>query len=187
MASNTKTRFFYHSFPRRFRNSDNEITAGCKILTSIRDYGLLLLPEIVSWQYPHADGSPPRRITSIQRRACFTELSPCELTKHSDEFGHFALEFPIDTLKSLGAIPVFYIPQATLGGAEEVSLGPTSVIQVIDAMLLVMRLVEIQKQLDTFPAITNDRMDREFGFQNRKVFSLNVAETRQHWKPYLIH
>jgi hypothetical protein len=104
-------RYFYHSFPRRRKDQRGEVQKGLKILELIRDFGLLLTPERTAWEYPHADGSPPRRMEMVQRRVCFTELSPRELSRHAKEFGHFALEFEVDTLKSLHALPVFYIPR----------------------------------------------------------------------------
>ena len=107
MSNETEKRFFYHSFPRRGCNAKSEIKNGCRILELIRDVGLLLTPEIISWEYPHADGSPPRQQTILQRRACFTELAPSQLAEHSKAFGHFALEFEIEVLKDLGALPVF--------------------------------------------------------------------------------
>ncbi len=85
-APDRAERFFYHSFPRRGRGSDGEIGKGCKILSLICDAGLVLAPEIVPWSYPHADGSPPRRQQTIQRRICFTELAPNELIEHAKEF-----------------------------------------------------------------------------------------------------
>ena len=92
MSDEIQERFFYHSFPRRGRDTQAEITKGCEILTSIRDFGLLLTPEITKWQYPHADGSPPREQQIPQRTACFTELSVAELQRHAKEFGNFALD-----------------------------------------------------------------------------------------------
>jgi hypothetical protein len=58
-------RYFYHSFPRRGRDEKVEAQRGLKILELIRDFGLLLTPEITAWEYPHADGSPPRSIEGI--------------------------------------------------------------------------------------------------------------------------
>ena len=172
-------RFFYHSFPRRGRSTDSEIEKGCKILSLICEAGLVLAPEVVKWKYPHADGSPPREQQTIQKRICFTELAPDELSRHSEEFGHFALEFDIDTLKSMAAMPVFYIPQAVSEDKEGVtSLGSMLVIQSIDAMILAMRLAGISKNLSDAPGVTTGRFDCTFGFQNLKTFSLDVAETR---------
>jgi hypothetical protein len=105
-------RYFYHSFPRRKRQTTAEIQKGCQILSIMRDVGLVMAPEIVKWGYEHADGSPPRTSEVLQQRVCFTELEPQELPRHAQKFGRFALEFTVPTLKSLGAIPVFYIPRA---------------------------------------------------------------------------
>jgi hypothetical protein len=174
-------RFFYHSFPRRGRSTDGEIEKGCKILSLICDAGLVLAPELVKWNYPHADGTPPREQQTIQKRICFTELAPTELIEHAKEFGHFALEFDVHTLKRMGAMPVFYIPQATEDDEYGVtSLGATLVIQAIDAMILAMRLGGVKKILDDAPT-TQSTLDCTFGFQTEtlKTFQLNVPEARK--------
>jgi hypothetical protein len=174
-------RFFYHSFPRRGRGSDSEVAKGCKILSLIYDAGLVLAPEVVKWNYPHADGAPPREQQTIQRRICFTELAPTELVQHAEEFGHFALEFDVQTLKRMGAMPVFYIPQATEHDEHGVtSLGATLVIQAIDAMILATRLGGVKKILDD-PATTQSTLDCTFGFRTEKLktFHLNVPEARK--------
>jgi hypothetical protein len=177
-APDRAERFFYHSFPRRGRGSDGEIDKGCKILSLICDAGLLLAPEIVPWSYPHADGSPPRRQQIIQRRICFRELASDELIEHAEEFGHFALEFDISTLKRLGAMPVFYIPQSTDADTSEIpSLGSTLVVQSIDAMILAMRLAGVKRIFDQSRA--GERVDCTFGFAKSKTFTLDVEETRK--------
>jgi hypothetical protein len=177
-APDGSKRFFYHSFPRRGRNSSAEIDKGCKILSLICDAGLVLAPEVVAWSYPHADGKPPRQQQTIQRRICFTELAPGELKQHADEFGHFALEFEVDTLKRMGVMPVFYIPRATEEDPNGLmSLGSTLVVQSIDAMILAMRLAGIKDILDKSPV--GDRLDCTFGFEKLKTFSLDVPKTRE--------
>jgi hypothetical protein len=174
----TGARFFYHSFPRRGRSSDSEIEKGCKILSLICDVGFVLAPEVVKWRNPHADGSPPREQQTIQRRICFTELAPSELIEHAKEFGHFALEFDVQTLKRMGAMPVFYIPQATDKDEHGVtSLGSTLVIQAIDAMILAMRLAGIKALLDD-PTV-GERLDCTLGFEKLKTFNLDVQKTRE--------
>ena len=171
-------RFFYHNFPRRGRDSNAEIAKGCKILSLICDAGLLLTPEVVPWSYPHANGAPPRQQQTIQRRICFTELAPSELSEHAKQFGHFALEFQVDTLKRLGAMPVFYIPQVTDGDTNGVtSLGSTLVVQSIDAMILAMRFSEVKRILDQFPV--GERLDCTFGFEKLKTFNLHAEELRK--------
>ncbi len=140
----------------------------------------MLAPEVVKWKYPHADGSPPRDQETLQHRVCFTELACDELARHAEEFGHFALEFDIDILKCMGALPVFYIPQSgNDDGTGAASLGSTLVIQSIDAMILAMRLAGIAKVLAEAPGVSEGRFDCTFGFQNPKTFSLDVAETRK--------
>jgi hypothetical protein len=172
-------RFFYHSFPRRGRGAEGEIEKGCKILSLIANLGLVMAPEVLKWSYPHADGSPPREQQTIQRRVCFTELAPHELAEHAKFFGSFALEFKIDTLRSMGAMPVFYIPQTTDADDPDLtSLGSVLVVQTIDAMILAMRLAGIKKNLDDAPSVRQGRFDAIFGFQQPKTFSLDVPETR---------
>ncbi|MBI3884137.1 MAG: hypothetical protein HY302_00145 [Opitutae bacterium] len=131
---NSDERFFYHSFPRRGRDTIGEVTKGCEILALIRDAGLLLAPEIVEWRYSHANGSPPRVERFLQNRVCFTELSPSELARHASEFGHFALEFRIETIRKLGGMPVFYVPNPKeANDSTPEQLGSTLVIQLMDA------------------------------------------------------
>ena len=167
-------RYFYHSFPRPRRGRDQtvDVQKGLKILELIRDFGLLLAPELIAWEHPHVDGAPPRKAKIVQKRVCFTELSPCELPKHATEFGHFALEFEIDTLKSLHALPVFYIPR----GANSSSLGQTLVIQLIDAMCLIDRIA----QMKCFAATAASGSRQNLIFENRKKLpSVDVDELQR--------
>jgi hypothetical protein len=171
-----QSRFFYHSFPRRGRSSESEISKGCQILSLICDIGLLLAPEIVAWSYPHADGTPARKQQIIQRRICFTELAPVELTGHAEEFGHFALEFDVSVIKRLGAMPVFYIPQPVDEDTTEItSLGSTLVVQSMDAMILAMRLAGVKRLVET---TLDECVDCTFGFQRLKTFNFDAQETR---------
>jgi hypothetical protein len=64
-------------------------------------YGLLLVPE-----KQQLGG-----IRLLQRRICFTALSPIELFAHAKDFGAFAIEFEPRALLALGALPAFYLPQ----------------------------------------------------------------------------
>ena len=118
-------RFFYHSFPRpRQGETDSETASrGWAVLQSMRELGLILAPEIVEWQTPVSLGTPsPTRI--LQRRICFTELSPQELCEHSTRFGPFALEFETTALRRIGALPVIYMPQALSEQDHLALLGP---------------------------------------------------------------
>src|SRR5579871_4914394 len=105
-----QNRYLYHCFPRRGANTAEEVAKGLNILGCIRDFGLLLLPESIEWSQP-ISGHPPRTIPVVQSRVCFTDLTPSELPEHALTFGHFALEFEIESARQLGAIPVFYVPQ----------------------------------------------------------------------------
>jgi hypothetical protein len=173
VESQIPERYFYHSFPRRSRSTEQEITSGLAILRLIRDFGLLLTPEIAHWEYPHADGTPPRSASMLQRRVSFTELGPSELARHSEDFGHFTLEFKIETLKQLGAMPVFYIPRADDGAG---SLGNTMVMQIIDAMRLIDRIARVLPSLEQAPAgplkVTSGMTD------NEKIYSLNPSRAK---------
>ena len=171
-------RYFYHSFPRRGRATESEVAKGCEILALIADAGLLLAPEVVVWQHPHANGTPPREQSYIQRRVCFTELAPEELPDHARGFGSFALEFEIETLKRMGAMPVFYVPQAV--GTEtdgRSSLGSTLVIQSMDAMVLAARLAGVAEALAR--AKDGDEFNCAFGFQSLRTFSFEVSNLRR--------
>src|SRR5882757_349348 len=103
-------RYLYHSFPRRGANTAEEVDKGLNILACIRDFGLLLLPESIEWSLP-LKSKPPRTIPFVQSRVCFTDLTPAELPQHAETFGHFALEFEMESARRLGAVPVFYVPQ----------------------------------------------------------------------------
>jgi hypothetical protein len=120
VSERIQERFFYHSFPRRGAATAAEIEKGKQILTAIRDFGLVLTPQLIEWSQQSL-GAPPRTLPILQKRVCFTELSPKELPGHTEKFGHFSLEFEIDTVRRLGAMPVFYVPQP----ASEVTDGST--------------------------------------------------------------
>lgn len=60
-------RYFYHSFPRPRPADTDQEKKGLRILECIVDFGLVLTPEAVRWEYPHADGSPPRTMNIAQR------------------------------------------------------------------------------------------------------------------------
>jgi len=83
----------------------------------MKEMGLLLTPEIIEWPEVQPDGSPAEPWYVAQKRCCFTELAPAELPQHAEVFGHFAIEFDIRVLRSLGAIPVFYLPRTSEANA----------------------------------------------------------------------
>ena len=118
-------RFFYHSFPRSLPGeAQREIASrGWAILRSMKKLGLILAPEVVEWHTPVSLGTPSP-IQVLQRRICFTELSPQELSEHSTRFGPFALEFDTTALRRIGALPVIYMPQALSEQDHLALLGP---------------------------------------------------------------
>ena len=120
-----ETRFFYHSFPRPRRGEtySQSSNRGWAIFQSMEKLGLVLAPEVVEWDDAVGLGTPsPIRV--LQRRICFTELSPRELGGHSTRFGPFVLEFDTIALRRIGALPVIYMPQALLTQDHLGLLGP---------------------------------------------------------------
>ena len=131
--------YFYHSFPRRFcNNTKEELENGLNIIKSIHNIGFVLTPEITEWREPLDDGTLSKPWKVIQKRCCFTELSPNELEKHTKSFGCFSLEFDVRTFRQLGGIPVFYLPRPS---DEDVGLESL-------ASALIARIGEIQKVLN---------------------------------------
>ena len=114
-----------HSFPRPRADETPSQTAsrGWAILQSMQKLGLVLAPEVVEWDDPIGLGTPSP-IQVLQRRVCFTELSPQELGGHSTRFGPFALEFDTTALRRIGALPVIYMPQALSAQDPLALLGP---------------------------------------------------------------
>ncbi len=126
-------RYFYHSFPRRKFGAEAEYERGISILRSIVDRGLLLTPEKFEFKESLSDGGSSKPVTVYQKRVCFTELSSSELPRHAKQFGEFALEFEIGTLRQMGGVPVFYAPLSTTGieGVAAAMLARISEIQKI--------------------------------------------------------
>jgi hypothetical protein len=155
-------RYFYHSFPRRGAVSEAEAEKGCKILAAIRDFGLLLTPQQIEWKQPTSDGSE-RILPVLQSRVCFTELSPHELPLHAVRFGRFALEFDIETVRSLGAVPVFYIPQPT-GTDDAGSAVATALLAIVrDAYVVVNRMANLDR-IFKGPQPVAEKINATFGF-----------------------
>ena len=142
-------RFFYHSFPRpRQGETDGETASrGWSVLQSMRQLGLILAPEVVEWRTPVSLGTPsPTRI--LQRRICFTELSPEELSEHSRRFGPFALEFETTALRRIGALPVIYMPQA-LSEKDHLALLGSFVVGHLDQIRGTLERLDELNQLDS--------------------------------------
>ena len=141
-------RFFYHSFPRTRPGETHSETAsrGWAILQSMKKLGLILAPEVVEWHTPVSLGTPSP-IQILQRRICFTELSPQELSEHSTRFGPFALEFETSALRRVGALPVIYMPQALSEQDHLALLGPF-VVGHLDEIRSTLDLLNQISQLD---------------------------------------
>ena len=135
MNTSPPNQYFYHSFPSH--PSGDEMEKGLRILKSMSESGLLLNPEIMPLTEPLSDGTWSPSVSNIQKRACFTLIEPSELLKHSVLYGHFALEFDVDTMLQLGAIPAFYYPNPK----NDIGLEAT-------AISLLCRIGEIQQLLD---------------------------------------
>jgi len=157
-------RYFYHSFPRRKGETD-EVERGLKILSMMKKMGLLLTPENVSWPNLSSDSSSLESWTIAQVRCCFTELGPADLLQHAEHFGHFAIEFDIDVLPRLGAIPVFYLLRRPIGGAEVLSkefIACIGDIQTLLKRLLYLEdLIRTNSNKDKMVIITKNEDTRE--------------------------
>jgi|GEM_PF-1156962 hypothetical protein len=142
VPSHTSTsRNFYHNFPRSRLNGSREemIQTGQAILQSIKKIGLILVPEIVEWKQPLQDGSF-RTVLIKQNRISFTELSQVEVKEHGRFFGPFAIEFSVDVLRKLGAMPVIYIPQNLKDDNKYSAVGSTIVAQLNDIKYTINQL-----------------------------------------------
>jgi hypothetical protein len=167
-------RYLYHCFPRRGANTAAEITKGLEILKCIRDFGLLLLPESIEWSQP-VTGQAPRTFPVIQPRVCFTDLSPAELPEHATRFGHFALEFEMESARQLGAIPVFYVPQR--GGG----VGTSLLAILLDARAVIDR-ARITHDILNGKTPVNERIALTVGFtrnpQDKQAFDIHRDESK---------
>lgn len=174
-------RYFYHSFPRRRASPAEEIGKGCKILAAIRDFGLLLTPQLIEWHQPSLGGAPPRTLSVLQKRVCFTELAPPELPAHAKRFGHFALEFAIDVVRSLGAVPVFYIPQPSKAAADG-SLIATGLLAIANDCYAVVQRLAMLDQILKGPTPVQAQFEMEVGFASspdgRGKYTLDREETK---------
>jgi hypothetical protein len=112
-------RRFFHSFPRPKKDEPPHLVLarGLKILDLMKQVGLVLAPEVVSWDLSVIrPGGKPLGI--LQRRASFTELDVSELPGHSAVFGPISLSFDVAKLRDAGATPVIYVPQGTADTAH---------------------------------------------------------------------
>lgn len=118
---------------------------GLTILRFMKEMGLLLTPEITEWPEVPAKGSPSESWYVATKRCSFTELAPPELLQHAEFFGRFAIEFDIQVLRSLGAIPVFYLPRTSGGNAAAETLATALVTCIGEIEVLLDRLSQLEK------------------------------------------
>lgn len=148
--------FFYHSFPRRRRGE--HLVHGLAILESILDRGLLLTPERIELKESLTSGAKSDSAWILQKRICFTELSPTELVQHSEYFGTFSLEFEIADLREMGAIPVFYVP---LGASGTEGAAAALLSRLGEAQIIMDRLQALKTLTETSDASETIRIIRK--------------------------
>src|SRR4051812_20832995 len=103
---------FFHSFPRvRLNDASTEVATGLQVLQLMIDVGLLLCPEKLFFPVSEESRHTTDGSYLFQKRACFTHIRHGEILNHASVFGAFALSFDVEQLRSLGAVPVIYMPQ----------------------------------------------------------------------------
>lgn len=132
------SRYFYHSFPR---GADANARA-LPILESILERGLLLTPERIEFREELSSNTLSEPWYAMQKRISFTELAPPELIDHAATFGPFSIEWDIQVLMQMGAIPVFYVPLRFNAGSHEAI-----------ACAMLARLGEVQELLVRLEAL----------------------------------
>jgi hypothetical protein len=147
-------RNFYHSFPRIRPNDSREriIKCGLETLKAIRQVGIVLAPEILTWK--QSPGTNGRTLTMRQCRICFTELSRNEVEEHGKKFGPFSIELPLDTLRRLGALPVIYMPQHLKDDGKFSAVGAMVVAQLADIKHTINMLHQLWQSTDDSYLIT---------------------------------
>lgn len=151
-TSYPEERFFYHNFPRRYK--DNKlayIEKGLSILSSIKKSGFVLTPEITEWAEPLSNGTHSKPWKVAQKRCCFTELAPSEVVNHSEMFGKFALEIEISVFRQLGGIPVFYLPRPSEEDKGLESLASALLSRIGEIQVLLNRLGELEELVKNTP------------------------------------
>lgn len=111
-------RYLFHSFarPKHTETPEQTFARSLQILEYVKEIGLVLAPETLSWNVDVLSGGQ-ETLSLSQTRICFTELSELELPGHCRQFGPLALAFDIGGLRKVGAMPVSYAPQGQGGDA----------------------------------------------------------------------
>jgi hypothetical protein len=145
----SEERFFYHSFPRLRPGDQTDmiIAKGLSILRNVKEIGLVIAPEVVEWKQPLVDGT--HRVTRLrQKRISFTELARSQVAEHGKKFGPFSLEFKIDILRRMGALPVIYMPQSLRMTGDLSTLGAMIVTQLGDIKYTITQLLHLLQITD---------------------------------------
>lgn len=164
-------RRFFHSFPRAKTGEREEVTLdrGLSILTSLKEVGLVLAPEMVEWDVG-AITSGREQLRLLQRRASFTELSFGELVGHSRAFGPIALSFDIGKLREAGATPVIYVPQGLTASALS-QIGTFCVRGAYHTRAVLRQLQELEEVSDP------SRAQKRFGQPTSSDYTLKLQNT----------
>ena len=151
-TSQAPKRYFYHSFPRRKLPGIDSYDQGLRILSSMVKHGLLLVPEVrqVASEF-YLDGSRGPDLFIQQKRISFTELRPDELRQHGECFGYFAIEFEIEVLRALCAMPVIYIPEPIHTGGNNIieGIGSTFVYRLGEIEDALVRLAILEQNVNS--------------------------------------
>lgn len=152
-------RYFYHSFPKPLQAPNTEWLddpvcheKGLSIIKAICRVGLLLTPE--RWVLPPEEvsgGTLSKSLPVFQKRLCFTELAPYELSDHTSYFGPFALEYELITLREMGAMPVMYIPNLINPGGGYSGIGVSLVNRLHEIGILLERLQRLYTDAQGYP------------------------------------
>ncbi|HXD31445.1 MAG TPA: hypothetical protein VN643_10035 [Pyrinomonadaceae bacterium] len=143
-TTSTSGLYLYHSFPRRFTSKPAEIRKAHDVLGCIIKFGLLLTPEIVTWTDAMHHSRELPDFSYIQLRTCFTQLKRPELAKHAQVFGRYSIEWPVESARIFGCIPVFYMPTSNETGTKTMANNAAS---------LMHRLGELRHVLDQLAEI----------------------------------
>ncbi|MDO8677968.1 MAG: hypothetical protein Q7R30_05310 [Acidobacteriota bacterium] len=114
----------------------------------------------------------------MQRRMCFTELARAELRPHADTFGPFALQFRIEQLRKLGALPVIYVPDRTSETPALDWAGVSLLARIADAAQVIGNLVDTQN-LQGATLVANLTL-REGGAHSRAFDERETAAIRDY-------
>jgi hypothetical protein len=170
---------FYHSFPRPPRDGPVDEEKGLKILENILKSGLLLVPEVKTYPSENPGGNGYRL---VQSRFCLTQLDDLKsLERHAEHFGTFHLEFSDETIYSLGAVPVMYLPkrieQPDADSAPLADLGSFFIHRLLELQNLCTRMGQLKALLSenrfSETITVGDKNDK-----TAETYTLNVKQAK---------